>query len=342
MDIKSSLVGVKYFRYTDDNELELIRILNDSNPNDFKYKKEGEAKRGRISRDTLDKEYSKLTPDGVIYFNIVTVGELEDVMIMMYRSKDINEKATLPYLVCRQNVTDLFANTINPDYNNLITGLAISQDSLPEKISMETILACDNIKKTVSVSAYIDDTIYDILSLIKTKPYDIVLYNLFADHVRYKYKGKIKEYMNKTILDGYCKTLKSIMIDNEFMYEFYRGFGIFPVTFEITKEELLKNSLSFSHMITMSKVTMRKIQKTFITPFDKTFDLSEIKRDYFLLIDSNDKLFIVAYTWNGEIEVPVADIESKENIEKMSKISGYNTNKHVLNALKFNVSKYNE
>ena len=177
-------------------------------------------------------------------------------------------------------------------------------------------------------------------SLIKTKPYDIVLYNLFADHIRYKYKGKIKEYMAKEIVDGYSKLLKNIMDDNEFMYEFYRGFGIFPVTFSITDEELSKQHLNLANTITMSNLIMKKIQETFIVPFDKSIDLSKIERDYFLLMDSNDRLFIIVYVWYEEMEIPVEKIESKDNIEKMKAIPGYGNNKNVLRALKFNTGKY--
>lgn len=341
MNIKKSIVGVKYFRYVSDDEVEIIRILNDSNPNEFKYKFDGSSIRGRITKEKLEEDYCKLTPDGVIYFNIVDVGELEDVMIMGYRTKDINEKSNFPWMVCRQCITDIFANTINPDYNNLIAGVAISQDTLPEKIPMETILTCDGIKKSVCVSIYMDDTLNDILSLIKTKPYDTVLYNLFADHVRYKYKGKIKEHMSKELIDGYSKSLKNLMVDNEFMYEFYRGFGIFPVTFDITDDEINSGTLCVSHKIILSNLIMRKIEYAVVIPFSKNIDLSKIERDYMLLMDAKDKLYIIGYSWEEEMEINIERIETEENISKMIRIPGYDKDKNILRAfLKFNTNKY--
>lgn len=339
--MRESYIGCKYFRYNEDGSLDIIRVINDANPQEIKCSvNDNSSKRIKISLEKLTSDYCKLRPDGIIYFNIVNVGELKDVIVMMYREEDIQRKKNMPYIICRQNITDIFANTIKPDYNNLITGLAVSEDSLPEKISMDTILTCDSIEKTTSVAVYMDDTLHDILSMIKTKPYDIILYNLFADHARYKYKDKIKSTMNKDIVDGYSKSLKGLMEDNEFMYEFYRGFGIFPVTFKITEEELTNSKLNLVNTLTMSNILMRKIQETYIIPFDKSFDLDKIERDYFLLIDSNNKLYIVAYTWNGNMDVPVANIESKENIEKMSSIPGYSNNKNILNALKFSTKKY--
>ena len=34
------------------------------------------------------------------YFNIVKIGDIEDVMIMVYRKKDIDNSEQLPYIIC--------------------------------------------------------------------------------------------------------------------------------------------------------------------------------------------------------------------------------------------------
>lgn len=334
-----SYVGVKYFREIED-DTEIIRVVNDKDPSNFKCKPEGSNNNIRMSKKKLLDEYTRLTPDGIIYFNIVDVGEIQDVMIMMYRREDIEKKSNTPYIICRQNITDLFANTINPDYNNLIVGLAISEKSRPEKVPMETLLACDGVKKICAVNIYMDDTLDSILKMIKSKDYDNVLTGLFVDHIRYKYEDDMHEYLMKRVVDGYSKNLRCLMEDNEFMYEFYTGFNIYPVNFTITEGELEKQTMLLSHSLMMSTILMRKIISTLVIPYDKSIDLKRIERDYALIVDKSDKIYIVAYTYNGNMEVPVADIETEENIAKMANIPGYANNKDVLNALRFNTSKY--
>lgn len=326
-----SYVGTKFFRYLENGYIEVLRVLVDKNPECVKCLVEGSNNRRRISLKELKEDYTKLTGDGVIYFNIVKVGKLEDVMVLAYRYKDIEENNKYPYVVCRQNITDIFANTINPDYNNLITGLAVSMDSLPEKVPMDTLLACDELIYSTSVVIYMDDTLSGILSMIKTKQFDNVLFNLYLEHIKYKYKYEFHEKLMMKVVDGYVKNLQSLMEDNEFMFELYRGFGIIWVTFEITEEEIEHEALSLSSRITLSPIIMKNMSSSLLIPFDKSIDLSKIERDYLLLMDSKNKLYVVAYTYSGEVEIPVADIENAEGLEKLSKIPGYDYVKNVVN-----------
>lgn len=340
MDISTTYVGVKYFRWKDNDKVEVIRICNDKDPNSFKCYNNSTKEKIRMSVDEIKSNYTRLRPDGVIYFNIVDTGDIQDVMIMMYRSKDIDESKSTPYIVCRQNITDLFANTIKPDYNNLITGFAVSEDSLPENVSMDTLLACDGIVKSVAVCIYMDDTLDTILNMIRVKDFDIVLYNLFTSHVKYKYTYNTNERLKADTMDGYCKTLKRLLLDNEFMYEFCRGFSIYPVTFEVSEKEINSHSLNLYNKSVMSNLLMRKIQDTLLVAYDKDLDLKEIQKDYFLIRDTKDKTYVVVYTYSGPTEIPVADIEPMENIAKLAKLAGYYKSSDVLNALKFNTNKY--
>ena len=151
MNINKTYVGKRFYKYID-GELYILKVLVDKDPNSFKCSVNGTNERIRISKQELDDDFLTLRPDGILYFNIATVGELEDVILMLYRAKDIDASETIPYAICRQNITDLLANTIiKPDYKNLITGLAISKESLPEGMNMNMVLACDGIKKVVPI-----------------------------------------------------------------------------------------------------------------------------------------------------------------------------------------------
>ena len=339
MDINTTYVGRKFYKYID-GELYLLKVLVDKDPNSFKCSVGGTGKRVRISKQELDDDFIRLRPDGVLYFNIATVGEVEDVIIMLYRAKDIDMAETTPYVVCRQNITDLLANTIiRPDYKDLITGLAISKESLPEGVDMNTVLACDGIKKIIPICVYLDDTLDDILSLIKTKDYDNVLYNLFMDHVKYKYKDNKTEYVNKDLVDGYCKSLRALMESNEFSYEFCRAYDMYPVTFTISDKEI-NSKLSLSNATLLSTILMKKIKSSIVVEYDKTIELNKIQFDYVLIRDAKNKTYLVSYTHSGAMEIPVDKIETPENIKKMATIPGYAFNKDVQKAVRFNTSKY--
>lgn len=334
------VIGEKYYKETEYGA-EILRVLTDSNPNMIKCSVNNSLSRIKISPERLAKEYIKITPHATIAFSIAKVGELEDVIIMVHRKEDIEHKKTFPYIVCRQCITDLFANTINPNYNNLITGFCVSEESLPEKVPMETILACDGMIESEMIAVYMNDNLQDILKMVKPKKYDTALYNLFVDHIRYKYKDKQKDYLSRNIVDGYSRTLKGLMQDNEFMYEFNRGFGIYPLTIDVSREELEKNSLSPYNAMVLSNVLLRKIEKTYIVLYSSFIDLDKISGDYALIKDIHGHMYVVAYVWHEEIPIDVASIESEQNIAKLANIPGYATNRNILNALQFSTKKYN-
>ena len=333
------ITGEKYYK-TETGEI--VRVLVDSNPNMIKCSMGNSLQRLKLRPDELEKDYVRLIPHATITFSIVKVQDMEDVIITVYRREDMEKKETLPYIVCRQSITDLFANTINPDYKNLITGFCASKESLPEKVPMENILACDTIISSDVVAVYMNDNFKDIMKLIRSKAYDIVLYNLFVDHVNYKYKDNVKEYMNKSCVDGYVKTLKDLLTDNEFMYEFNRGFGIYPLTLTVSNDEIKDKKLNAYNSMIISNLILRKITSTLLIPYEHVIDTDIIENDHILFKDNSGRLFILLYTWSEEIPIDVGSIESEENISKLANIPGYATNKNILNAIQFNTAKYNK
>lgn len=333
------VTGEKYYKIETG---EIIRVLVDSNPGMIKCSMGNSLQRLKLRPDELERDYVRLIPHATITFSIVKVQDIEDVIVTVYRREDMEKKETLPYIVCRQSITDLFANTINPNYKNLITGFCTSKESLPEKVPMENILACDTIISSDVVAVYMNDNFKDIMKLIRSKAYDIVLYNLFVDHVNYKYKDNVKEYMNKSCVDGYVKTLKDLLTDNEFMYEFNRGFGIYPLTLTVSDDEIKNKKLNAYNSMIISNLILRKIISTLLIPYEHVIDTDIIENDHILFKDNSGRLFILLYTWSEEIPIDVRSIESEENISKLANIPGYATNKNILNAIQFNTTKYNK
>lgn len=315
--MKTVYLGSIYF-----NENETLRILNDKNPNKIKCMVNYTLKRKYLTLDELQNNYTRLTPHGIAYFNIVKIGDIEDVMIMVYRKKDIDNSEQLPYIICRQNITDIFANTIVKNYNNLETGCCVSKKSLPEKVNMENLLACDGIISSEAVCFYIDDTVEKILSFIKIKPYDTVLYNLYIKHIQYKYKDNIKEMMKYDIVDGYCKSLNLLLIDNEFKYELNSSYDIYTTDIYFTDNDLI-NPLNNNILSQLSYIISKNILYGEIYKYSKDIDLDKITSEYILIKDIKQYLYIIIYKWNEYQPIKIDSIESIENIEKLSKIYGY-------------------
>ena len=280
------VAGEKYYKIETG---EIIRVLVDSNPGMIKCSMGNSLQRLKLRPDELERDYVRLIPHATITFSIVKVQDIEDVIVTVYRREDMEKKETLPYIVCRQSITDLFANTINPNYKNLITGFCTSKESLPEKVPMENILACDTIISSDVVAVYMNDNFKDIMKLIRSKAYDIVLYNLFVDHVNYKYKDNVKEYMNKSCVDGYVKTLKDLLTDNEFMYEFNRGFGIYPLTLTVSDDEIKNKKLNAYNSMIISNLILRKIISTLLIPYEHVIDTDIIENDHILFKDNSGK-----------------------------------------------------
>ena len=325
-------VGAIYYKEEGDT-IETLRVINDKDPNNVKCSVNGTLKRKRVTIDQLETDYNRLAPHGVVYFNTAKVGNIEDVIVMMYRNKDIENNESTPYLVCRQNITDIFSNTINPDYKNLIAGCAVSKITIPEGINMDMLLACDGIGLSQGVCVYMDDTLNTILSFIKSKPYDNILYNLFYEHVKYKYPDEINTNMKYTLLDGYSKTLKDLLRDNEFEYEFNIGFGIYTIDhISISNAEEQLGSLSLFNKMEIGSMIGKNLGKVFLMRYDKDIDLKEINRDYILFKDMGNTMYILVYESLGDIPIPVSKIETHENIQKMMKIAGWNRNKDIINA----------
>ena len=332
--------GAKYYKPISDNEYEILRVMNDKDENNFKCAVGNTMNRKRISRQELDDEYTRLTPDGVLYLNIVNIQEIQDVILMLYRTTDVDEGKSDPYCVCRQNITDLFANVLLPKYENLICGISVTADTIPENISMKNVMSCDSLTSSIGVCVYRNDTMDDLFKLFRSKEYDNVLCNLFTEHVRYKYKDDMREYLMKRHVDGYCKNLKDLMMYNEFMYDFYTGFKVYPMDIEITRDEI-KNGLSLYNRAMLSSIVLKNITKTLVIPYNEFVDITKVQKDCVLVQDRKSRTFLIGYVYDGLYEVPVQDIESAENIEKLSKIKGY-ANNPAAKALRFNKEKYEQ
>lgn len=281
-------IGDKYYKVID-GDLDLIRIVKIINDDTSVILKGTSTK--KIDNDVL-KDYIKLNPDGYVFFNIVNMGatkeEGQDVIVSLNRKTDIDKGIGLPFAACRQNIYDFFSNQIQKEDSVTYLGLSMSIETTPEDVRYESILACGSMDYSERISIYIDDKLDILLRMIRdTNKFNSVLY-----HIHKIMKGS--EY------HGLCTTLKDLLEYNKFMYDFKRAFNIIPIDTIIVDED----NITANNIIDIEDVIKHRLVNFQIFKYTKTINLSKIERDYLLISDSNDALYIVIYTKGEGINRP--------------------------------------
>ena len=341
------LLGAKFYAYDEDDNIEIFRVCKYCSSEEVQvYSENNRNEKFKISILELQQRYVQLNPHAIINFCIAKVGDnLDDVIVTMHKMSDLTSNEPTPYCVCRQNITDLFANQIIT--NKMYVGCSMSLDTCPPDVDYRMMIACNGIKKRVSVCIYMDDTLDDILSMIQTKDFDNALASLFADYVKYEVKTKphlsaMKDRIMKLdTYDGYCKTLRLLLELNNFIYDYYSAFHIIPITEEVKYNEE-NGALDQNIVDIISDIFQVNITSTLCIPYWYDIDLGEIDNDYTLIIDKNNKLYVIGYVSNGSKHIEIENIESEENVEKMAN-STIGTNKSVKEAseyIRFNKNKY--
>lgn len=305
------VVGNKYYKVLDDESIEIIRLQKIDN--DRLLFKNGKGKLIEKAKEEIENNYILLRPDAYITFTIVQLeGGFKDVLVSMHRIKDIKEDTNaLPYAVCRQSIYDIFANQTVTDENTVYVGVSISKDTCPPDIPFEMTLACNGVENMEMVSAYMDDTLNKLLTFISIYKYDKVLKEIAIN------SNKISNSMK-----GYSLTLRQLLTDNYFMFDFMRGFNIYPVNFKIIlkdKDQLIQEQqLYFENLLkhTMHFVTVVK--------YSKDIDMSKIKKKYILVSDKNHNLYIIAYEEGTHVNRSYDILDDKRDYIAMKKYTKNN------------------
>lgn len=289
-------IGSKFFRYIDkDNEqaLELIRILK-ANPikDKIRYFDMHTGKANTIDYKTLIDNYSELSPDGSIIFAVASIGNANDVIVALkdYANRSKNE---LPYAVCRQSIHDFFQDFNKEDFRRISVGISVSQDTCPSNIDFGQVLTCDASKEIYQkhIMIYLDDTLDDILKLVRSTKYDNALKKLKT----MAYQEARQEGFNENNIIGYCESLRDLLESNTFMYDFRKCFNIVEVPFHIDPD---RDTLNGENILYLEKEFKCNIMETYMIEYTREIDLKSIKRDYCLISSAKDnfnKVYIIGY-----------------------------------------------
>ena len=339
-------LNTRFYKFYNENNIFELRVIGFINEKTCKciVTKGPESelnKQIKIPIETLQNEYTRLSFDGIVTFNTVTiVSGLRDVMVTVLPKKDIDLGINLPSVVCRQSVLDLFAKQFSANHVDY-TGLSISRETCPADVEFDNFLSCTSIDYSVVLSYYIGDKLDYILSLFKHDKFDNVLHELFVDHCRNINRDKpgLGDYfLRKGEANGYVQKLNDLLKLNNFEYDLYRAFNIIPTT--LSNDDFTDGVLSKKAESVLSDFLRTKIYKSLVLKYDKDIDLNAIKKKYCLVSDNSGVVYVVAYLVEGNYYTELDD-NDEENIEKLTTLFGTSKSmQHAYESIKFNKDKY--
>ena len=308
----SNLLGAKFYApHSDENDI--LRVVGFANNNTVKVWDTKNNKGKKINIDDLLDNYILLNPNGTILFAIVDMpGDIKDVVVSLFK---LPNNDGIPYCVCRQNMIDFHNQMINPQ--KMIVGCCITEETTPEGIDMKMVRACNGLDYSIAVSVYLNDKLDDILKCVGNKvlsKFDIALQTLFDSNVeKLQIEYLKKEARESNIYGGYCRTLKDLLIDNEFMYDFRRCFGVssfpilhrFPTELLVSDDERMDNLKQDFHSVDecyidqLSKEYGFWLNNAQAIIYDHDIDLNELEhgdKDFVLICAGKEEtIFLVIY-----------------------------------------------
>lgn len=277
--MNKTLVGQKLYKTLENGSIYIIRVLRRQNETTYGCIDE-KGKKLKITEEEM-KQYTKLKPDGYVTFSIVNLdNNIKDVIVAVHRQKDVEQNIQIPYAVCRQSIMDVFSNQVRNSYITYI-GVSVNIENIPEGVDYRMVLACNSVEYATMISVYLDDTLDEILSLLnKQEKFDMIL-NHLANNIK------------QERVFGYCKSLKQLLIENNFMYDFLRSFNIHQVDFTT----IINNGYTLNPEQRVYLEDLLKIEmfETYVVKYTKEIDLNKIKRNHVLISDKNNDIYIIAY-----------------------------------------------
>lgn len=343
MKISDSL-GYKLYKEQEDGSLDIIRVMHvrkyvdGGEPSEItiKHINEENSENEKVRVDSL-KGYTPLMPDGLCKFSTVSVKDMttnelsKDVIITAHKINNIMVGDGMPFAICRQSVTDVFHNLFCHDESEMIAGLSINLNNIPAGFDYGILLTCEEITYSDNVYFYRTDTLENILDFVKISKFDKVLSDLYEEYCTINPAAIFRNECH-----GWCKNLKKLLSENTFQSDLDEMFGITSVDFDIS-EHILEDKLPdkeevFTTVDRDLKLWLSSIYKlnlgtVYILEYDHDINIADYNdMRYFLLRDSNKKLYMAVYTLAGEYkEAELSaldeqlDFSSKFRIHFMSK-----------------------
>lgn len=256
--------GTKYYKSNMELEEALKSVIRISDYDPVKKiytAKENDSNIIHLNEEELQKDWTRLVPDAMIMMCIVEYDDLADVLFCAHKKDGATFKA-VPDIVCRQNIIDVYSGNTNT------IGMCISQKTKLDQVGFEELLQYNEMNAMYVSMCYIDDTIDDILEYTNTKRADAVLRRLNENY-----------YSKYEVIKGSFKTLKELLMNNQFMLEYHMMFDILEVPFSIKWKDLVPKQA----LVDIIAETTRKVPSAlYVIPYNKSINLKSFEREYIL------------------------------------------------------------
>lgn len=330
------MLGYKLFKQDEDGNTHMLRIVHmhkpykitssTKEPSEITVYDYDTKERKKVRTDSL-KDYSPLKPDAIITLAIATINvddktSYKDVIITgtKYLNVEVSGGKTLPYVICRQNVTDVFYNILTTDEEHMMSGISISQDTCPTNVDFTLFLSADGISKYEFLNMYRTDTLEDVFKLVNLERYDAVLKDLYDTHVKYV---NIPELAFKHHHEGWCDSVKELITQNHFKEDINQMLGITDLGFNIKdylEERPLPGHEGQTYLVarddfrywlsSIYKINMREIN---FIEYDHDINMGDFNNATYMLLRGTDNvLYLAVYLVDGEYLESDLEAKAKE------------------------------
>lgn len=325
-------LGYKMYKINEDESVDMIRIIRVSEYNNMiTYKDLNTGIETKTNIKSLA-GFTPLEPIGVISFAEVGINDKDghlnkDVIVSAYRLLDLKMDINSPYCICRQSVNDFFASVMYPDKG--IVGVSVTRENCPVEIDYRLMVSASTLFNYEMVHIYYEDVIDDILECVNTKKYDSVLAGLQKQYIE---DAGLLNRDNKASINGWCNSLKSLLVDNDFINDIDEMRDIQGVDFNIA-DHLVDNDTTTpskgfdKDTLEFFRVTFKvPVVSTVVIPYKHDIDLAEFNNtNYIKMRDNTDTLYIVVYKNRGQyLEKELEDWNNKKSISDQIKLAFYN------------------
>jgi len=290
-------IGAKFYKYKEDGSLEVIRVIRVKSEKMYVVIKDNDTSLKYIKTADELHEYGLLRSDAIYTFSIVVNAEdnvqLRDIIVTMSRKKDKNE----PYVVCRQMMHNMYSHMVTTD---TVLGCCVSQDSCPADVNFKSTLICNQLVKTVSVHGYFEDMPEVILKLAEKL---------------IRQGDKILAEQRSILGDAYkglCSSVKELLEENLFWEEVNKGLKITKLN-----DKIENCSLNLEQLTYLEEDISYLMDKVHVVEYGPDIDFSQLKSDYMLIRDSENKLYFVSFLRGSFIK---QEHLSEEELEKFNSI----------------------
>ena len=273
--IRDNRVGMKFYRYNANKELEVIRIkrvyskdkvvvFNDNEP----------ITHTRLMKlDQILNDWTSLVPDATISFNIVKdIKNNNDVMVYAVLADDMKDGNILPYVVCRTNV-------VNPISSGKLFGNTVCREN--------SIQGSDGYRNAITVKSYVKSCIVHMY--MTDTPSRII--ELIPNNNVHNLNATITEFVKKYDAVSFRAHSNFNNILN------YTGF--WAMLDYAWKIENLPVMINDSTIDILTKFIEDKctsyIKDLEVINYDKDIDLTKLPSDYMLIRDLEGVIYLATF-----------------------------------------------